>query len=110
MKKLVSVVSAAVVIGALASAPANAWWGGPGGWGNGGGPWQAFSDAFGGGDVNFNARSYGRGNGYGYGAPYYGYGYGYPGAWGGYPYGGVPGYGFPGYGAPVAPPAPPTGK
>jgi len=58
MNKLFSVMSVAVVVGVMASAPASAWWGG-GPWGNngsGGGPWNAMSDAFGGGDVNFNAN------------------------------------------------------
>ena len=109
MKKLVSVLSVVAVMGAMASAPASAWFGGPGGFGQGGGPWQTMTDAFGGGDINFNAKSYGSGRGSGYAAPYYGYGYGgYPGYGG---YGGYPGYGgygggYPGYGAPVAPPVP----
>ena len=129
MKKLVSILGVAAFMGAMVSAPANAFWGGGGPWGGspynsggyGGGPWQGMTDMFGGGDINFNAKSYGRGNASGYGNPYYGYnsGYGgYPGGYGGYPggYGGYPGGygGFPrgyggypgGYGAPVAPPAP----
>ena len=123
MNKLFSVLSAVAVVGAMASAPASAFWGG-GPWSNqggGGGPWSGMSDMFGGGDVNFNAKSYGQGNGYGYGNPYMnyqgygqpgyggypgGYGGGYPGGYGGYPggYGGSP-YG---YGAPPAPPAAPV--
>ena len=115
MKKLSSVIAAAAFVGAamLPMQSAQAWWGGPGGWGNGGGPWSAMTDMFGGGDINFNAKSYGHGTGrgyaqpyygYGYGAPYYGYGYGYP----GYGYGGYPGYGYgvPAYGVPVAPVVP----
>ena len=66
MNKLFSVLSAVAVVGAMASAPASAFWGGGGPWGNsgsGGGPWNAMTDAFGGGDINFNAKSYGHGSG-----------------------------------------------
>jgi len=110
MKKLSSILAAAALAGVvvLPMQSANAQWGG-GPWGNngyGGGPWSTMTDMFGGGDINFSAKSYGHGNGYGYGNPnmgynsygYPGYGYGYPGAYGGYP-----GYG---YGYPAAPPAP----
>ena len=109
MKTIAKTLAAVAIVGAasLATAPAQAWWGGPGGYG--GGPWSGMTDMFGDIDANFSSRGWGRGHGYGY--PYYGYGYpgyggyGYPGAWGGYP----GGYGYPGaYGAPygVAPVAP----
>jgi hypothetical protein len=105
MKKLSSVLAIAAFAGAAAlPATANAW-GGP--WG-GGGPWDTWSDAFGGGNMNFNASSYGSGRGYSRYSPW---GYGYPGGWGGGPWGGYPGGwggypggwggGYPGYGAPM---------
>ena len=116
MKHIAKVAAVAAIVGAsaLPMQSAQAWWGGPGGWG--GGPWSGFTDMFGDIDANFSSRGWGRGSGYGY--PYYGYGYGgYPGygGWGGYPggWGGYPGYGgYPGaYGAPYGvPAAPATGE
>jgi len=108
MKSIMKTAVAAAIVGAAALPlqSANAWWGGPGGSGYGGGPWSGMTDMFGDVDANFSSRGWGRGSGYGY--PNYGYGYGgygYPGGWGGYPggWGGYPGGwgGYPGaYGAP----------
>ncbi len=102
MNKLVSAVALAALLGASASA--NAWWGGPGGWGD-----RSFMDDFfgdGWGDFNMNMSGGGRGWGRGYNRynDYYGYG---PYGWGApYAYGAPYGYGAPyayPYAAPVAP-------
>ena len=103
MKTFTKTIAAVAIVGA-SIASAQAYWGGPFNWGNGGAPWTGFTDMFGDVDANFSSRGWGRGHGYGY--PYYGYGYGpygYGGPWGGYP--GAYGGGYPGYyGAPYAAP------
>jgi hypothetical protein len=95
MKKSMVILGGAALAGslALATAPANAWWGndyyGPWGWG---GPWYGYG---------YPGYGWGGYPGYGWGGyPGYGWG-GYPGYWGGYP-----GYGWGGYPAMVAPVAP----
>jgi hypothetical protein len=133
MRNLTKAVALSAILGGaiLATTPAQAWWGWPGG-SNWNDDWM---DGLGWGDMNFSTsmggRGYGRGYGrdyygygpYGYGYPYGGYGYPYGGGWGhpygggwghpygggwGYPYGG--GWGAPGYGprcgAPSGQPAP----
>ncbi|MEN8215776.1 MAG: sulfur globule family protein [Pseudomonadota bacterium] len=108
MKNLTKAVALSAILGGaiLATTPAQAWWGWPGGGNNWNDNWM---DGFGWGDMNFSTSMGGRGYGRGYGRDYYGYGpygYGYPYGGGmGYPYGG--GWGAPGYGrAPCGQPAP----
>ncbi len=122
MKRL-GVLMAAAALGAalLASGPAEARWGGGGGWHGGG--WHGGGWHGGGWGGGWGHRGFGwnRGWGYGgwglaglglglglagldYGSDYPYYGYGYPGYASGYSYPGyASGYGYPGYGYAAAP-------
>lgn len=97
MNKLATAAALAALLGASASA--NAWWGGPGGWGDRNFMNDFFGD--GSGDFSMNMSGGGRGSGRGYNRYNDTYGYG-PYGWGA-PYG----YGAP-YGNPYAAPVPPV--
>ena len=95
MKKITKI--AALVVLMAVGTTANAWWGNPGYYSNGGDDW--FGDGYGDFSMNFSMGGSGWGRGYGRG---YDYGYYHPYAYGPYGYGNPWGYGY----SPVAPTAP----